>query len=81
EADNFDKEIRLAAPNDTWKHAVTMAAGDFTGADRDDLIVRWTDGELTLYKDIDQNGFHGEVQVKKPNRLWTHATVLGAGDY
>lgn len=46
-----------------------------------DLIVRWTDGELTLYKDVDQNGFHGEIQVKKPNRLWTHATILGAGDY
>ncbi|MER5359074.1 hypothetical protein [Streptomyces sp. NPDC002785] len=49
--------------------------------DQHDLMVRWTDGELTLYKDIDQNGFHGEIQVKKPNRLWTHATILGAGDY
>ncbi|MEU0219988.1 hypothetical protein ABZ281_35135 [Streptomyces sp. NPDC006265] len=39
DADNFDKEIRLIGPNGTWKHAETVAAGDFTGADRDDLIV------------------------------------------
>ncbi|RNG24089.1 hypothetical protein [Streptomyces botrytidirepellens] len=81
DADNFDKEIRLTAPNGTWTQAETIAAGDFTGADRDDLIVRWSDGELTLYPDVDEKGFHGEVQVKKPNRLWTHATILGAGDY
>ncbi|GGN43455.1 hypothetical protein GCM10012285_24880 [Streptomyces kronopolitis] len=36
---------------------------------------------VTLYKDLDQNGFHGENQLKKPNRLWIHATILGAGDY
>ncbi|GGO54545.1 trypsin-like serine peptidase [Streptomyces lasiicapitis] len=79
--DGFHGEKKLAAPNGTWTHASTMTSGDFTGNDQHDLMVRWTDGELTLYKDIDQNGFHGEVQVKKPNRLWTHATVLGAGDY
>ncbi|MFJ3594864.1 hypothetical protein ACIQUY_40205 [Streptomyces sp. NPDC090231] len=79
--DGFHGEKKLAAPNGTWKHAATITSGDFTGNDQHDLIVRWTDGELTLYKDVDQNGFHGESQVKKPNRLWTHATVLGAGDY
>ncbi|MFE7044109.1 hypothetical protein ACFU9X_33175 [Streptomyces atratus] len=79
--DGFHGEKKLAAPNGTWKHAATITSGDFTGNDQHDLIVRWTDGELTLYKDIDQNGFHGEIQVKKPNRLWTHATMLGAGDY
>lgn len=73
DADNFDKEIRLIGPNGTWKHAATMAAGDFTGADRDDLIVRWTDGELTLYPDVDEKGFHGEVQLQKPNALWQQA--------
>lgn len=79
--DGFHGEKKLAAPNGTWKHASTITSGDFTGNDQHDLMVRWTDGELTLYKDLDQNGFHGEIQVKKPNRLWTHATLLGAGDY
>ncbi|WNO70147.1 trypsin-like serine peptidase [Streptomyces sp. AM8-1-1] len=79
--DGFHGEKKLAAGNSVWKHATSIAAGDFTGNDQWDLMVRWKDGELTIYKDIDQTGLHGEVQVKKPNDLWTHATVIAAGDY
>lgn len=79
--DNFDKEIRLAAKDSTWKHAETIAAGDFTGADTDDLLVRWVDGELTLYPDVDEQGFHGEYQLQKPNALWKNAVSISAGRY
>ncbi|MFC5805337.1 trypsin-like serine peptidase [Streptomyces formicae] len=79
--DNFDKEIKLASPGGVWKHAATIAAGDFSGEDTDDLIVRWKDGELTLYPDVDETGFHGEVQLQKPNTLWTHAVSVTGGRY
>ncbi|MER5465908.1 trypsin-like serine protease [Streptomyces sp. NPDC002668] len=79
--DNFDKEIRLAPKDSTFKHAETIAAGDFTGADTDDLLVRWVDGELTLYPDVDEQGFHGEFQLQKPNALWKHAVSITAGRY
>ncbi|MFD7442235.1 trypsin-like serine peptidase [Streptomyces sp. NPDC059909] len=79
--DGFHGEKKLSAPNGTWKHAATIAAGDFIGSAQYDLMVRWTDGEVTIYQDIDQNGFHGETKVKSPNRLWTHATIIASGDY
>ncbi|MFF7881810.1 hypothetical protein ACH40F_16215 [Streptomyces sp. NPDC020794] len=39
-------------PNDLWKHDLVMTAGNYTpNAFDDDLIVRWSDGETTLYAD------------------------------
>ncbi|MGW1378704.1 trypsin-like serine peptidase, partial [Streptomyces sp. NPDC002446] len=49
----FGKGIRLAGANSTWRHAAFMTAGDFTGTGTSDLVVRWSDGEVTLYKDVD----------------------------
>ncbi|MFG2606036.1 hypothetical protein ACGFT2_21195 [Streptomyces sp. NPDC048514] len=42
----------MRGPNGLWKHPQVMAAGDLT-ADHfaDGLIVRWSDGETTLYAD------------------------------
>jgi hypothetical protein len=39
-------------PNDLWKHDLVMTAGNYTpNGVNDDLIVRWSDGETTLYAD------------------------------
>ncbi|MGW4689672.1 trypsin-like serine protease [Streptomyces sp. NPDC004244] len=68
---HFDKEIQIQAPNDTWKrYAVEITAGNFTGDEGSDVIVRWTDGEVTLYPSVDENGFHGEIQILAPNDTW-----------
>lgn len=77
----FDTEYTLAAPNDLWKNATSIAAGKFAGRTTDDLLVRWADGELTLYPGVDQSGFHGEIQLMPPNDLWKNAVSIVGGRF
>ncbi|MFE9539776.1 hypothetical protein [Streptomyces sp. NPDC006691] len=58
-------------------------AGDFTGDSGSDLIVRWSDGEVTLYPSVDEKGFHGEVQLHKPgpDDIWKHASAMTLGRF
>ncbi|MFE2301228.1 trypsin-like serine protease [Streptomyces sp. NPDC059445] len=78
----FDKEIRVQGPNKLWAdHAAQVVAGDFTGDNGSDLMVRWSDGELTLYPSVDERGFHGEKRLMPPNDTWKHAEALTAGRY
>ncbi|GAA0437699.1 hypothetical protein GCM10010357_68880 [Streptomyces luteireticuli] len=66
----------------TWEHAKLMASGDFTGKGRSDLIVVWTDGEVTLYNSNGRGGFDGERRLmKKNNGTWNHAEGITAGDF
>ncbi|MET7350892.1 hypothetical protein [Streptomyces mirabilis] len=45
-------EHRILDPNGLWKHDAAMTTGDFTGNGRtDDLVIRWSDGETTMYAD------------------------------
>ncbi|MFF3405458.1 trypsin-like serine peptidase [Streptomyces sp. NPDC002742] len=45
-------EHRILDPNGLWKHDAAMTTGDFTGNGRtDDLVIRWSDGETTMYTD------------------------------
>ncbi|WP_051794949.1 serine protease [Streptomyces sp. NRRL S-87] len=78
----FDKEFRVLPDNPTWaKYAREITAGNFTGDAGSDLIVRWSDGELTLYPSVDEKGFHGEIQLLAPDPLWTHAQQMTAGRF
>ncbi|WP_282791432.1 trypsin-like serine protease [Streptomyces sp. CC224B] len=78
----FDKEFTVKKPNKLWAdHAKQVVAGDFTGDNGSDLIVRWSDGEVTLYPSVDEKGFHGEVQLVAPNATWKHAEAITAGWY
>ncbi|WP_411574211.1 trypsin-like serine peptidase [Streptomyces fradiae] len=81
----FEKEHKLLSPNSTWKHAKAIAAGDFAGKNSYDLMVLWTDGEVSLYKDISEKTGSldkaAEITLQKPNALWTHATTLAAGAF
>ncbi|MFE3180412.1 trypsin-like serine protease [Streptomyces violascens] len=80
----FDKEFTVQGKNKLWAdHAVQVVAGDFTGDSGSDLIVRWTDGEVTLYPSVDEKGFHGEVQLHKPepDDTWQHAVAMTVGRF
>ncbi|MCI3905480.1 trypsin-like serine peptidase [Streptomyces spectabilis] len=78
----FDKEFKVKGANALWRdHAEQIVAGDFTGDNGSDLIVRWSDGEVTLYPSVDENGFHGEYQLAAPNGTWKHAVVMAAGRF
>ncbi|TJZ57044.1 hypothetical protein FCH28_06120 [Streptomyces piniterrae] len=83
ETNKLRNEIKLQGPNGTWTHASGMAAGRFGGGNtrNDDLVVRWSDGEVTLYTNIDAKGLHAEKQLAKPNKTWPYARDITAGDF
>ncbi|MET8756515.1 trypsin-like peptidase domain-containing protein [Lentzea sp. NPDC004782] len=74
-ANKLGSERQLVAPNGTWTHAQTISGGNWTGSGTPDLLVRWSDGEFTIYGDVASAGLGQEHQVQAPNDLWTHATV------
>ncbi|MEV0370817.1 trypsin-like peptidase domain-containing protein [Streptomyces sp. NPDC050636] len=78
----FRKDIQLTKANPTWKRAAAITAGNFTGDDTYDLLVRWSDGALTLYKDVNEtNKLRNAVKLQGPNGTWTHASVMAAGRF
>ncbi|MEU6770936.1 trypsin-like serine protease [Streptomyces sp. NPDC046759] len=76
----FGAERRLLTANSTWTHARSIAGGTFTGG-RPGLLVRWSDGEVTLYPDLGPSGVGREVQMAKPNSEWKDAVQLTAGQF
>ncbi|MEU9124295.1 trypsin-like peptidase domain-containing protein [Streptomyces sp. NPDC048506] len=78
----FTQGVQLVGPNSTWKHASLMTAGDFTGSGTNDLVVRWSDGELTLYKDVDETSkLRNEVRLRPGGSVWTRAHGIAAGRF
>ncbi|MFF3277386.1 S1 family peptidase [Streptomyces chrestomyceticus] len=71
----------LTKANTTWPHATQITSGEFTGKKTADLLVRWSDGEATIYPGVDAAGFHGETQIRPQGSAWTNATVVGAGAF
>ncbi|WP_374936812.1 trypsin-like serine peptidase, partial [Streptomyces sp. Ru71] len=57
-----------------WRQARLTAAGDFTAAARDDLVVVWTDGSATLFQGSDGKDpsapFSAQYQLAKPGSVW-----------
>ncbi|MFE6398085.1 trypsin-like serine peptidase [Streptomyces alboflavus] len=76
-------EIQIAKAGSVWKHAKGIATGKYGGNKwPDDLVVRWVDGEVTKYTDVDGGGLHAEMQLLAPNGLWKkHATIIAGGDF
>ncbi|MGW0531007.1 trypsin-like serine peptidase [Streptomyces sp. NPDC003032] len=77
----FTGERRLQKPNATWKHATTITGGGFTGSALSDLIVRWSDGEVTLYPDVSTAGFARETKLAAANSVWARAGQITAGSF
>ncbi|GCD41390.1 S1 family peptidase [Streptomyces paromomycinus] len=71
----------LTKANTTWQHATQITSGEFTGKKTADLLVRWSDGEATIYPGVDTAGFHGEIQLRPAKSPWSGATVVGAGAF
>ncbi len=76
----FGAEKRLLKANSTWTHARNITAGTFTGG-RPGLLVRWSDGEATLYPDLGASGIGREVQMAKPRSDWKNVVQLTAGQF
>ena len=74
-------ELQLIAANKTWTWMRNITAGDLAGNNGSDLVVRWLDGTLTLYPDVDDSGTHQETSLLKPNTAWTTVTDMTVGNY
>ncbi|MFI1363308.1 trypsin-like serine peptidase [Streptomyces griseochromogenes] len=78
----FGSGQQLLAANGTWTHAETITAGDFTGSSQFDLMVRWSDGEVTLFGDVGSKGLHqAGTRMIGPNDTWKNATQITAGRF
>ncbi|MFH8590400.1 trypsin-like serine peptidase [Streptomyces rimosus] len=66
----------------TWTHGRAMTAGSFHSASvrkgASDLIVRWSDGEVSLYPGNGKYGFGEDVQLAK-DPSWNDAVAMTAG--
>ncbi|MET9296561.1 FG-GAP-like repeat-containing protein [Streptomyces sp. NPDC003077] len=78
----FTSERRLLAANGTWKYARTITAGDFTGSHQFDLMVGWSDGEVTLYGDVGGKGLdRAGTRMAARHSIWSKATQITAGRF
>ncbi|MFD3676840.1 FG-GAP-like repeat-containing protein [Streptomyces sp. NPDC058613] len=77
----FRPERQVLAPNAAWKEAATITAGDFTGSNQFDLLVRWNDGRMTLHGDVGSNGFGSVTEMAPSGSVWSHATQIAAGRF
>lgn len=75
------KQTQIVAKNTTWPDATQLATGSFTGKTTDDVLVRWIDGETTLYPGVSSKTLPGEINVRPRNSDWKDATVLTAGSF
>ncbi|MFF7188873.1 FG-GAP-like repeat-containing protein [Streptomyces sp. NPDC008222] len=80
-AGRFGQEHKLSVPSGTWKDATLLTSGEFSGNQKWDLMVQRPDGELDNYVGTTASGLGTKVRIKNPHGLWTHGTVVTAGNY
>ncbi|WP_269853124.1 S1 family peptidase [Streptomyces sp. RPT161] len=80
-ANGVKRETQLAKPNTTWTYADQITSGEFAGKTTGDLLVRWKDGETTIYPGLTTKGLPGEMKIEKAKSAWANATVVAAGAF
>ncbi len=74
-------ESKALGPASDWKYATHVVTGDFDGKGRDDLLVIWKDGEVTLYPGDGRGGFGRPQMLVKPHSFWKNARSVTSGDF
>ncbi|MFE0517110.1 S1 family peptidase, partial [Streptomyces sp. NPDC058964] len=72
------KQTQVVAKNTTWTYASQLTTGSFTDKNTDDLLVRWIDGETTIYPGMTSK-LPGEIKIRPAKSPWADATVVTAG--
>ncbi|MGW6877745.1 trypsin-like serine peptidase [Streptomyces xanthophaeus] len=80
-AGTLGQEYKLKDPNSTWKDATLLTAGQFSGNQKWDLMVRWSTGALNNYVGTTTGGLGAERPIHGPNKTWTHSVVMATGQY
>ncbi|MCJ0871801.1 serine protease [Streptomyces sp. AP-93] len=72
----------MAPSGSVWKYATQIAAGRFNATTYvTDLMVRWSDGELSLYTNVGAGTLGQEYRLKDPDDTWKGATLLTSGQF
>jgi hypothetical protein len=80
-ANGLKKQTQTVAKNNTWPFAEKLATGSFTGNTTDDLLVRWIDGETTLYPGMTAKALPGEIKIRPEKSYWTNAAAITVGAF
>ncbi|MEV0281688.1 S1 family peptidase [Streptomyces sp. NPDC050610] len=64
-----------------WTNAAQLSSGEFTGKKTDDLVIRWKDGDTTIFPGVDTNGFHGRTRIRPVGSPWKNAEILTVGAF
>ncbi|MFF4457254.1 trypsin-like serine peptidase [Streptomyces goshikiensis] len=74
--------VEMASSGSIWSHATQIVAGRFNAARYvTDLMVRWSDGELSLFTNVGAGTLGQEYKLKDPNSTWKDATLLASGQF
>jgi hypothetical protein len=76
----FAAEHRLQPEKSIWTKAVSVT-GVNTGGGTDGLVVRWIDGETTIYPGLTDKALPGEIKIRPAKSNWADATVVTAGSF
>ncbi|CCB73217.1 MULTISPECIES: S1 family peptidase [Streptomycetaceae] len=81
-ANGLNKQTEIVKPNTTtWPYADQLTTGQFTGKATDDVLVRWKDGETTIYPGMTTSRLPAEDRIALPKSRWAQATVVAAGAF
>ncbi|WP_338682725.1 hypothetical protein QD712_12265 [Streptomyces acidiscabies] len=59
-----------------------MTGGRFMpGGNRDDLLVTFKDGHISLFTDLAANGLGKQTQITPTNAVWPHVGQLTTGSF
>ncbi|MFE7118381.1 S1 family peptidase [Streptomyces sp. NPDC057654] len=65
----------------SWTNAAQLSSGEFTGKKTADLVIRWKDGDTTIFPGVDTDGFHGRTRIRDVGSPWKNAQVLNVGAF
>ncbi|MFF3518986.1 hypothetical protein [Streptomyces sp. NPDC002573] len=81
-ANGLSKQTQIVGKNTTtWPYAGQLTTGSFTGNATEDLLVRWVDGETTLYAGLTGKELPGEIRIRPRNSEWKDAALVTAGAF
>ncbi|MGK5732828.1 S1 family peptidase [Streptomyces sp. URMC 124] len=62
----FEDELKVRPEHSAWRFTKALATGAFAeNARPNDVLVRWEDGNISLYPAVDASGTHDEVELLK----------------
>ncbi|MEV6775729.1 hypothetical protein [Streptomyces syringium] len=75
------KESQLTNADKGWRNAAQISSGEFTGKKTADLVIRWNDGDTTVFPGVDTAGYHGRTRIRPVDSAWKNGQVLTAGAF